>query len=234
MAKIKMKKGNIFDSSCQVIVNPVNCLGYMGKGLALEFKYRFPKMFLEYKLKCEKNELFPGVLHLHKESSPWVLNFPTKMDWKYPSKLLFIEKGMQAFSNNFKEYEINSIAFPKLGTALGHLKWDDVEKLMFKYLKPLPDLEVEIYEFDSKSPDKLFLNLKNKIDFDSNLLLTDSYDAGFKAKLQKIKKDIEIGRISNMDDLISSRGIGEVTIQKVFNLAKDSKNRKINNQLNLF
>jgi O-acetyl-ADP-ribose deacetylase (regulator of RNase III) len=80
MATIKIIKGNIFDSKCQVIVNPVNCLGYMGKGVALEFKYRFPEMFLEYKLKCEKNELFPGSLHLYKESSPWVLNFPTKID----------------------------------------------------------------------------------------------------------------------------------------------------------
>lgn len=234
MATIKMIKGNIFDSNCQAIVNPVNCLGYMGKGVAQEFKYRFPDMFLEYKLKCERNELFPGTLHLYKESSPWVLNFPTKMDWKHPSKLLFIEKGLKCFSENYKEYGISSIAFPKLGTALGGLKWTDVETLMLKYLEPLTNLYVEIYEFNNKLPDKLFLNFKQKIDSGSDLLLIDSGNNKFKVRLQKIKKDIESGRISSMTDLISCDGIGDATIQKVFDLVKDSKGIKVNNQLNLF
>lgn len=234
MATIKIIKGNIFDSNCQVIVNPVNCLGYMGKGVAQEFKYRFPDMFIEYKLKCENNELFPGHLHLYKKSNPWILNFPTKMDWKHPSKLEFIEKGIETFSKNFEKYGINSIAFPKLGTALGGLKWADVEKIMLKYLESLQNLYVEIYEFDNKISDKLFSNLKNKIICENDLLLIDLYDNNFKLKMQKIKKDIENGRISSMTDLLSYKGIGDATIQKIFNLAKESEKNKINNQLNLF
>ena len=84
---IKEIKGNIFNSKCQALVNTVNCVGVMGKGIALECKLRFPGMFEKYKEFCDTKKIRPGILQLWKNSKPWVLNFPTKMHWKDPSKI---------------------------------------------------------------------------------------------------------------------------------------------------
>jgi len=112
MAQIKEIKGSIFDSNCQVIVNPVNCKGFMGKGLALEFKYRYPDMFEDYKKNCAENKIKIGKLNLWKKSKPWIINFPTKDDWKYPSQIEYIEKGLQFFIAHYKEWQITSMQPP--------------------------------------------------------------------------------------------------------------------------
>ena len=93
MASITYPKGNIFDSNSKTLVNTVNCVGVMGKGIALEYKLRYPEMFLNYEKSCEQKELFIGKLQLWKSSDKWILNFPTKIHYKDPSQLVFIEKG---------------------------------------------------------------------------------------------------------------------------------------------
>jgi len=147
MALIHYQKGDIFDSQAQVIVNTVNCKGVMGKGLALSFKQRYPAMFPAYQQECKTGKLRIGRPTLYKESTPWILNFPTKDHWRPPSKMEYIEKGLAYFIAHHKEAGIRSIAFPKLGAQNGKLSWDDVGPVMAKYLGPL-DIDVYIYIAD--------------------------------------------------------------------------------------
>lgn len=97
MNNITFHKGNIFNSQTQTIVNTVNCVGVMGKGIALVFKLRYPEMFDKYKVFCQSKMIGIGKLWLYKseESTQWVLNFPTKFHWKYPSKIEYLEAGLQ-------------------------------------------------------------------------------------------------------------------------------------------
>ncbi|WP_051209343.1 macro domain-containing protein [Butyrivibrio sp. WCD3002] len=150
---IKYLKGDIFSSPAQVITNTVNLEGVMGKGIALEFKKRYPKMFDAYKKKCDSGEFKIGNLMLFREVDKQILLFPTKDRWRAKSQLEYIEKGLIKFAQNWDKLGIHSIAFPALGCGNGGLLWDDVRKLMEKYLKKLP-IDIYIYidsYFDSKS-----------------------------------------------------------------------------------
>lgn len=147
-------QGNIFDSPAQVIVNTVNTVGVMGKGLALSFKQRYPNMFEHYKKICEKKQFTIGKLMLFYEPDHWLLLFPTKENWRNPSKLEYIEKGLMKFVNSYAEKNITSIAFPKLGCGNGELDWSDVKPLMEKYLKPLPiDVYIYLGPLDGETPE---------------------------------------------------------------------------------
>jgi O-acetyl-ADP-ribose deacetylase (regulator of RNase III) len=157
MATIIEINGDLFQSNSQTLVNTVNCDGIMGKGIALEFKKKFPDMFLTYEDLCKKQMIKPGVLFLYKKSKPWILNFPTKNHWKFPSKLEYIRLGLAKFSKEYESKGITSIAFPKLGTLNGGLEWEDVKQLMYQYLEPLPNLYIEIYHFDSSTDDLLYI-----------------------------------------------------------------------------
>lgn len=137
-------EGDIFSSPAQVIVNTVNTVGVMGKGLALEFKNRYPKMFDSYKVACEKKKFQIGNLMLCHAPDHLILLFPTKENWRNPSKLEYIEKGLYRFVQSYAERNISSIAFPKLGCGNGELNWEDVKPIMEKYLKNLP-IDVYIY-----------------------------------------------------------------------------------------
>ena len=90
---VEFKSGHIFNTKAQTIVNTVNCVGVMGKGIALVFKLRYPNMFVVYKEHCNAKRIAPGKLWLYKseKNAPWVLNFPTKFHWKYPSKMEYLE-----------------------------------------------------------------------------------------------------------------------------------------------
>lgn len=132
----------VFDAPTQTIVNTVNCVGVMGKGLALEVKRRFPAVYEKYRMACKRGQLKVGRLQLVKTSDCWVLNFPTKNHWRGPSQLSFIEKGLKKFVSTYKRKGITSIAFPPLGCGSGGLKWEEVRPIMEKYLKPLHALKV--------------------------------------------------------------------------------------------
>jgi len=147
MTRIQYQKGDIFESTAQVIVNTVNCKGVMGKGLALAFKERYPDMFVAYQSDCKLGKLRIGRPTLYKKSIPWVLNFPTKDHWRFPSKLEYLEKGLEFLEAHYQKVGITSIAFPKLGAQNGKLSWDEVGPLMAKYLSRL-DINVYIYISD--------------------------------------------------------------------------------------
>lgn len=141
---LKYVEGDLFCSPAQVLVNTVNTVGVMGKGIALEFKKRYPEMFSQYKELCDKHKLVIGKLMLWYGADHWLLQFPTKEHWRNPSKLEYIEKGLMTFVRKYADYNISSIAFPKLGCGNGELDWNEVKPLMEKYLKDLP-IDVFLY-----------------------------------------------------------------------------------------
>ncbi len=135
-------KGNLFDSPAQVITNTVNCVGVMGKGIAKEFKRRFPVMFDDYKQKCAQNLVHAGEPYLWEDEAVQILNFPTKQHWRADSRLEFIENGLKVLAKRYQEWGIYTLALPPLGCGNGGLNWSDVKLLMEKYLAPIEDLEV--------------------------------------------------------------------------------------------
>jgi len=137
-------KGDLFASPARVLVNTVNTVGVMGKGVAGVFKKLYPDMFKRYREMCEKKSLDIGMLYLYKTPNKWILNFPTKRDWRRPSKLEYIEAGLRKFALGCVEKGIYSVAFPPLGCGNGGLDWNVVRLLMEKYLAPLP-IDVLIY-----------------------------------------------------------------------------------------
>lgn len=146
---------NIFESNAHVLVNTVNTVGVMGKGLAKEFKRIYPDMFESYQKFCEDGILTVGKLQVYKTSNKWVLNFPTKANWRSPSKLEYIEQGLQKFVSNYDRLSVKSIAFPMLGCGNGGLSWEEeVKPLMEKYLKDLPiEIFIHIAKQDAYKPE---------------------------------------------------------------------------------
>ena len=146
-----IKNSNIFESQCQTLVNTINCVGVMGKGIALEMKKRYPDMFEKYKEYCNRGLIDIGSLWIYKhvsekEITKRILNFPTKKHWKDKSEYSFIEKGMQKFVETYKDKGITSIAFPMLGCNNGGLEKDIVLEIMVKYLVKCENIIVEIYQ----------------------------------------------------------------------------------------
>lgn len=147
---IEYVEGDIFCSPAQVLVNTVNTVGVMGKGLALSFKKRYPQMFESYRKACEKHQFVIGKLMLYYAPDHWILLFPTKANWRNPSKIEYLEEGLKKFVNTYAEKGITSIAFPKLGCGNGELSWDDVKPVMERYLKALP-ITIYIYIGNDKT-----------------------------------------------------------------------------------
>lgn len=135
------------ENRVQTLVNPVNCEGFMGRGLALQFKQRYPEaLFTAYQQRCQTGSLRVGRLYLWRPSrkATWILNFPTKDSWRKPATLEIIEAGLKHLVEIYKEAEISSIAFPMLGCGEGKLCWQDVQPLMERYLNQLEGVDVYI------------------------------------------------------------------------------------------
>lgn len=142
---VKVLTGDLFASKAQTLVNTVNCVGVMGKGIALEFKNRFPEMFADYAARCERGEVKLGRPYLFKASSDrWILNFPTKDHWRSLSRVEDIETGLEYLLANYKKWGIKSIAVPPLGSGHGGLEWRIVGPILHRYLERL-EIPVELY-----------------------------------------------------------------------------------------
>ena len=227
---IKKIKGNIFNTSCQVLVNTVNCIGVMGKGMALECKLRFPKMFIQYKDSCDKKLFKPGYLQLYRNSQPWILNFPTKIHWKDPSKIEYLEKGLKKFQDEYLNKNISSIAFPLLGASLGGLSEEIVYETMTKYLEPLNNINIEIYEYDYMASDNLFDIFYNNVsDFtveDYKLLLKLN-----KTAAENLKNAIDGKSVKSMLGIQDVPQIGTKAIESIHNFIRNKKNINIQKKL---
>lgn len=145
--KIKyIENGNIFNSSCEFLINPVNTVGVMGKGLALQFKNLFPNNFLKYRQHCLNGNLTIGKLLITTENNKKIINFPTKEDWRNPSKLEYIILGLEKLEIAIERFNIKSIAFPKIGYGLGGLDWNTVLPEIIKFFERISDdIVIEIY-----------------------------------------------------------------------------------------
>ena len=144
-----INKGTVFNTDAKAIVNTVNCKGVIGAGIALEFQLRYPAMNEDYVHKCEDGIIRVGKVDYY-DGSPVIINFPTKYDFKYPSKIEWIASGLQDFVNTYAEHNIESVAFPKLGAGRGGLNWDQVKELMLRYLDPL---NIRVYICEDTLPD---------------------------------------------------------------------------------
>jgi O-acetyl-ADP-ribose deacetylase (regulator of RNase III)/uncharacterized protein YwgA len=142
---VKVVTGDIFESKAQTLVNTVNCVGVMGKGIALEFKRRFPDMYEDYVARCRRGQVRLGEPYLFRRATPpWVLNFPTKDDWRSLAKLSDIVRGLEYLNTHHREWGITSLAVPPLGCGQGQLEWRVVGPTLFRYIKKL-DIAVELY-----------------------------------------------------------------------------------------
>lgn len=147
---IKYLTGNLFDSNAEALVNTVNCVGVMGRGIALQFKKSYPDNFKAYELACKRNEVITGkmfVFELNRLVNPkYIINFPTKRHWRGASRIEDIEAGLVDLVDEIVKRNISSIAIPPLGAGLGGLDWNEVKGKIEIALCQLAGVDIEVYK----------------------------------------------------------------------------------------
>lgn len=147
---IQFVKGDILQAEAEALVNTVNCVGVMGRGVALQFKQAFPANFKAYAAACDRGEVQPGRMFVTETgllAGPrYIINFPTKRHWRGKSRMEDIEAGLAALAQELRERGIRSVAIPPLGSGLGGLDWTDVRPRIATTLSALPDVDVLIFE----------------------------------------------------------------------------------------
>ncbi len=143
---IEHSTGNILESNADALVNPVNCVGIMGAGLALKFRETFRQNYYEYQYACNRDLVKIGRVFVTKhEPHPWIINFPTKVRPRDKSRIEWIESGLLSLVAEVKTRDIQSIAIPALGCGLGGLSWSDVLPLIERAACAIPDVRVIFY-----------------------------------------------------------------------------------------
>ncbi|MCR5701087.1 MAG: macro domain-containing protein [Lachnospiraceae bacterium] len=142
---IKYTTGNIFNSDADCIFNTVNCEGYMGKGIAYQFKQRFPENNKNYERICKEGELRPGVILPFVENGKMIINFPTKDKWRNPSRIQYVIDGLDSFVSLLPDLNIKKVAIPPLGCGNGGLRWNEVKPIIERKLMDC-DIEIEVFE----------------------------------------------------------------------------------------
>ncbi|HEX5472485.1 MAG TPA: macro domain-containing protein [Lacipirellulaceae bacterium] len=146
---IEFQQGDLLRAYAEALVNAVNCVGVMGRGIALQFRKELPDNFTAYKASCDRGELRPGrmfVFELQSVKNPrYIINFPTKRHWKGKSKIEDIQAGLVTLIDELRRRNIRSVAVPPLGCGLGGLRWSEVRPLLLDAFRSLPDVRVLIY-----------------------------------------------------------------------------------------
>ncbi len=147
---IELTTGDILKANAEALVNTVNCVGFMGRGIAAQFRRAFPANFTAYQRACQRAELQPGqmlIVEIGSGRGPrWIVNFPTKRHWRSRSRLEDIESGLAALARDVRRLGIRSIAIPPLGCGLGGLHWSDVRPRIEQAMAELPDVRVLLFE----------------------------------------------------------------------------------------
>jgi O-acetyl-ADP-ribose deacetylase (regulator of RNase III)/uncharacterized protein YwgA len=160
---LRFKSGDMFKERADALVNTVNSVGVMGKGVALEFKRRWPENFEVYRKACAANEVAPGKMlvfdrgGLVTDGPRYLVNFPTKTHWRSKSKLSYVEEGLDDLARVIRDYSISSLVMPPPGCGNGGLDWADVKPLIEKKLGQLPDVEVIVFapKIENEAPEYL-------------------------------------------------------------------------------
>ena len=147
---IEYRNGNLFEVETEAIVNTVNCVGIMGRGIALQFKKRFPENFKFYETACKNQEVLPGRMLVFRTGNmvnpKFIINFPTKRHWRGNSRIEDIESGLAALREVIVQNNITSVAIPPLGCGLGGLNWNVVKAKIEAALQDLPDVMIYVFE----------------------------------------------------------------------------------------
>ncbi len=153
---IEYKTGDILREDAEALVNAVNCVGVMGRGIALQFKRAFPENFKAYAARCRRGEMQPGrvfVFETGRARPPrYIVNFPTKRHWRESSRIEDIESGLASLVAEIRARSIRSVAVPALGSGLGGLHWPAVRRRMQAVLEKLPEVKIVIFEPRSGPP----------------------------------------------------------------------------------
>lgn len=168
---IEYMKGNMFECDADCLINTVNCEGFMGKGIAYQFKVRFPENNKSYIKACKSGELTVGKMHYYNENGITIVNFPTKNKWRENSKIEYIETGMNCFIELLPELRVKKIAIPPLGCGNGGLLWGDVKKIIENKIADLVD-KYDFIIFEPSSSYKAIPKQPPKISL-SGLVLLD-------------------------------------------------------------
>ncbi|WP_206477950.1 macro domain-containing protein [Halomonas sp. KRD171] len=213
-------EGNIFTSDCQTLVNTVNCVGVMGAGIALECRLRYPQMYERYVAICEKGQLDIGKLWLYRTDSRWVLNFPTKKHWRYPSQEDYLRQGLEKLVATYAQKGIRSIAMPLLGADRGGIDSEVSLGLMQEYLATgHEDLSVEVYRYDPTARDDLFDSFKARLLGEPTAQIQRA--SGLKPKaLETLRAALQRDDICQLNQLLKVKGVGLVTLEKAFRYAQ--------------
>jgi len=147
---IELTRGNLLEAPAEALVNTVNCIGYMGKGIALQFKQAFPANFKAYEAACHASDMVPGRMFIHDNGGlvnpRYIINFPTKRHWRGKSRIEDVATGLDALVADVRRLGIRSIAVPPLGCGLGGLDWNVVRPMIEQAFAPLPDVRVLLFE----------------------------------------------------------------------------------------
>ena len=147
---IEFASGNILGCQAEALVNTVNCVGVMGRGVALEFKKAYPKNFQAYQLACQRGGVQPGHMLVYETGQltqpRYIINFPTKRHWRGKSRIEDIDAGLEDLVQVIRTRKISSVAIPPLGAGLGGLDWQEVRPRIERALAALPDVQVVIFE----------------------------------------------------------------------------------------
>jgi O-acetyl-ADP-ribose deacetylase (regulator of RNase III) len=155
---IEYKTGDILTEEVEALVNTVNCVGIMGRGIALQFKNAFPENFKSYAAACKRKDIQPGRMFIFETgqlTNPhYIINFPTKRHWRGKSRIEDIDAGLAALTEEIRSRNIRSIAIPPLGSGLGGLNWSEVRPRIEETLREFSDLKVIVFEPGGASADK--------------------------------------------------------------------------------
>lgn len=142
---VEVLAGDLLASSLQTLVNPVNCAGVMGKGLAFAFRQRFPDMYEDYMVRCREHAVRVGQPYIFRRTNaPWILNFPTKDHWRGKSQIAYIVDGLAYLKKHYREWGITSLGMPALGCGEGKLSWSQVGPILYQALLDF-EIPIELY-----------------------------------------------------------------------------------------
>ena len=159
---VQVLVGDLFQSDAQTLVNTVNCVGVMGKGVALEFKRQFPEMYKDYVARCRLEQVRLGQPYLYRyPNPPWVLNFPTKDHWRNVARIEDVVRGLEYLLEHYKDWGITSLAVPPLGCGQGQLEWRVVGPTLHEYLTRM-DIPVQLYAPFHTPPEQLQLGFMRR------------------------------------------------------------------------